>query len=118
MAFKGIIGTGSSVSASLKLDNAASGPAFLMMGYGRPGGQPAGDGDTASPGGFAKALLDMDVPGRLEVLVDLSSATDTGSLVVSVDGKVMTRGNLPDKNLPWVYAIRELDAAPPAGGDE
>ena len=48
MAYKGAIRAGTTVEARLLLDHTASGPAFLLIGYGRLGGSPSGDGDVTS----------------------------------------------------------------------
>jgi hypothetical protein len=104
MAFKGVIRTGSTVEAKLLLDHTASGPAFLLLGYGRPGGTPSGDGGTADPGGIARAKQSLDAPGRLEVGVDMSTESDTGVLVVSVDGQEKTRKNIRG-DAEWVYSV-------------
>jgi hypothetical protein len=104
MAFKGAIRAGSTVEAKLLLDHTASGPAFLLLGFGRPGGSPSGDGDTAAPGGIAKVQQELDARGRLEVGVDMTAETDTGVLVVSLEGEEITRLNIAG-DVVWVYAV-------------
>jgi hypothetical protein len=64
MAYKGAIRAGTTVEARLLLDHTASGPAFLLVGYGRLAGTPSGDGDVTSPGGVAQAKQGLDVGGR------------------------------------------------------
>jgi hypothetical protein len=113
MAFKGVIRTGSTVEAELLLDHTASGPAFLLLGFGRPGGEPSGDGGTANPGGIAHAKQRLDARGRLEVGVDMSANSDTGVLVVSVDRQEKTRKNITGDTV-WVYSV--LEAAGPDTG--
>ena len=109
MAFKGAIRAGSTAEARLLLDHTASGPAFLLLGFGRPGGSPSGDGDTVAPGGIAKVEQKLDQRGRLEIGVDMSAESDTGVLVVSLDDQELTRGNIAGDTV-WVYAVV------PAGG--
>ena len=46
MAYKGPLKVGSTIEAKLLLDHTASGPAFLLVGYGRRGGSPSGDGGS------------------------------------------------------------------------
>ena len=113
MAYKGAIRAGTTVEAKLLLDHTASGPAFLLIGYGRLGGSPSGDGDVTSPGGVAQAKQSLDARGRVEVGVDMSETADTGVLVVTVDGKMKTRLNIAGDTI-WVYSV--LDAASPGPG--
>jgi hypothetical protein len=113
MAFKGAIRSGTTVEAKLLLDHTASGPAFLLMGYGRLTGSPSDKDDTTAPGGVARTQQSLDGKGRLEVGVDMSGNSDTGVLLVNVDGKEKTRENIAGDTI-WVYAV--LDAAPAAGG--
>ena len=76
MALKGAVRAGPKVQAKLLLDHAASGPEFLLLGFGRPAGTPSGDGATDAPGGIAEAELELDQRGRLEVGVDMSAESD------------------------------------------
>jgi hypothetical protein len=108
MAYKGAIRASTTVEARLLLDHTASGPAFLLIGYGRLGGSPSGDGDVTSPGGVAKATQALDARGRVEVGVDMSQEADTGVLLVTVDGQEKTRQNIAGDTI-WVYSV--LDAA-------
>jgi hypothetical protein len=104
MAFKGPLKIGTTVEAKLLLDHTASGPAFLLMGYGRRGGTPSGEGDTASPGGTARADLALDARGRLEVGVDMSLEADTGVLIVSTDGEEKVRLNIQGDTV-WAFSV-------------
>ncbi len=103
MAYKGPLKVGSTIEAKLLLDHTASGPAFLLVGYGRRGGSPSGDGDTVAPGGTARASMELDAAGRLEVGVDMSTNGDTAVLVISVDG-AETRENIQGDTI-WAYAV-------------
>jgi hypothetical protein len=115
MAFKGAIRAGSTVQAKLLLDHTASGPAFLLLGFGRPAGTPSGDGDTVAPGGIAKVELELDQRGRLEVGVDMSAESDTGVLIVSLDGQELTRSNIAG-DVVWVYAVLPAAGRRTGGG--
>ena len=104
MAFKGPLKVGTTVEAKLLLDHTASGPAFLLMGYGRRGGTPSGEGDTASPGGTARADLELDARGHLDVGVDMTLENDTGVLIVSSNGKEKIRLNIKGDTV-WAFSV-------------
>jgi hypothetical protein len=104
MPYKGPQRVGSTVEAKLLLDHTATGPAFLLVGYGRRGGSPSGEGDTVAPGGSAQASMELDARGRLELGVDMSDEFDTGVLVISVDGKETHRENIRGDTI-WAYAV-------------
>lgn len=110
MAYKGAVTIGSTVEAKLQLDPSASDEAFLVLGYGRSGGTPSGDGGVSAPGGSVRAEMALDAQGRLEVGVDTSTDSDTGQLMVRVNGQVRDQERIIGDTV-WVYAI-----VPPAGG--
>ena len=104
MAFMGPLFIGNTVEVTLQLDHTASGPALLMVGYGRPGGTPSGDARTASPGGFARVTILLNARGVLEVGADMSLQTDTGVLIVTENGQENARKKLTGDE-GWVYAV-------------
>lgn len=108
MAFKGGVRVGAQITVSLRLDSTADGSAFHFMAYGRSGGTPSEESEEVAPGGFGVLSMFMDSPGRLRIVVDLTSETDTGDLQVTEDDVVRDAETITG-DTAWTYAVVQAE---------
>ena len=100
MAYKGILAIGTTVDIQLQLAHAASGPAHLIVAYGRSGGSPSAATDVAAPGGGTEVLSTLlDSHGTLTVTVDMSDDADSGTLTVNATPTPIVGDTV------WLYSV-------------
>jgi hypothetical protein len=112
---KGFVSAGSTVRVRLALDGTATGPARLLVAYGRSGGTPDEQTATVAPGAQGAVTLATDAKGRIRILLDTNPA-DSGALEVLVDGTVRDAGAVRGQTT-WTYAVIPAAPAPPPDDD-
>jgi hypothetical protein len=104
--FRGVLKVGKTVRAVFLPDATNSGSAHLLLALGRFSGGSATDSDTAAPGGRATVTVKLDDEGLLELLLDVASEEDGGSLEVSIDGT--PRPAQPVRgDTRWTYSVEK-----------
>jgi hypothetical protein len=106
MAFKGNIPKGSQVDAELSVNNSAHGSALLSIGFADNAGGSAAESATIAPGATDhKSVQTNPQPtGIMRIVVDFNSDTDSGRLVVRVNGVIRDDENITG-DTPWSYSL-------------
>jgi hypothetical protein len=106
MAYKGDIPKGSSVETELSVGNGAGGSALLSLGFSDNDGGEDAQSVTVAPNGSERVSVQTNPKptGILRVVVDFNSNSDTGRLVVTVNGKTRHDESVTG-DTSWSYSL-------------
>ncbi len=98
--FQGTIDVGIRVDATLELDPNARGSAFLVVAWSAGAGTGEQSAVTIASGGSGTVSVTPDQPAFLHVFVDMSSGSDTGTLIVKPKPTKRISGDTS-----WTYSV-------------